>query len=135
MAEIEFDRCDQNQFVIFNGQKEHKDEEIIKSQDYIEQHFAEKISIEHLANQASTSTRNFIRRFKKATHNTPVEYVQRVRIEAAKKTLESTTMTIHQVMYSIGYNDDKTFRRIFKRYAGLTPLEYRNKYNREMALI
>ena len=95
----------------------------------------EKISIEFLAEQAATSTRNFVRRFKKATHNTPIEYIQRVRIEAAKKNLESTTMNIHQVMYSIGYNDDKTFRNLFKRYAGLTPLEYRNKYNREMAII
>jgi hypothetical protein len=57
-----------------------------------------------------------------------------VRIEAAKKQLESTPLSIHQVMFSSGYNDDKTFRMIFKRYTGLTPLEYRKKYNREMAL-
>lgn len=134
VAEIEFDRVDQNQFVIFNGQKDHTDEEILKTQDYIEAHHNEKISIESLAEQVSTSTRNFVRRFKKATKNTPIEYIQRVRIEAAKKKLESTTMTVLQVMVDSGYNDDKTFRTLFKRYAGLTPLEYRNKYNREMAL-
>lgn len=134
MSEIEFDRIDQNQFIIFNGQKDHADKEIVAIQEYIEEHYAEKISVESLADRIATSSRNFVRRFKKATANTPIEYIQRVRIESAKKKLESTTMTILQVMVSSGYNDDKTFRTLFKRYAGLTPLEYRNKYNREMAL-
>jgi len=71
---------------------------------------------------------------KKATNNTPLEYIQRVRIEAAKKRLESSTLNVQQVMYETGYNDDKSFRNIFKKYCGLTPIEYRKKYNREMAL-
>lgn len=133
VSEIDFDRLDQNQFVIFNGQKDHSDEEIKEVQDHIEKHYAEKLSVEVLAQQVATSGRNFVRRFKKATHNTPIEYIQRVRIEAAKKNLESTTMNIHEVMFASGYSDDKTFRTLFKRYAGLTPIEYRNKYNREMA--
>ncbi len=133
VSEIEFDRVDQNQFIIFNGQKDHVDEDVKKAQNYIEAHFSEKISVEELADQAITSTRNFVRRFKKATKNTPIEYIQRVRIENAKKKLESSTMNVLQVMLDSGYNDDKTFRTIFKRYAGLTPLEYRKKYNREMA--
>lgn len=135
MSEIEFDRMDQNQFIVFSGQKDHSDKEIMEVQEYIEMNYEKKISVEELANQATTSNRNFIRRFKKATNNTPIEYIQRVRIEAAKKKLESTIMSIHEVMYSSGYNDDKTFRNLFKRYSGLTPLEYRNKYNREMAII
>ena len=133
VAEIEFDRMDQNQFVMFNGQKDHLDEEMKSAQEYIEQHFSEKISVEDLADKAATSSRNFVRRFKKATKNTPIEYIQRVRIENAKKKLESSTMNVLQVMLDSGYHDDKTFRTIFKRYAGLTPLEYRKKYNREMA--
>ncbi len=133
VAEVDFDRVDQNQFVIFNGQKDHTDNEIKSAQDYIETHYHEKISVEALAESALTSSRNFIRRFKKATHNTPIEYIQRVRVEAAKKKLETSTMNIHEVMYASGYQDDKAFRTIFKRYAGLTPLEYRNRYNREMA--
>jgi len=134
VAEIEFDRLDQNQFVIFNGQKDHSDEGVKEAQAYIEAHYGEKISVEQLAERAATSARNFIRRFKKATHNTPLEYIQRVRIEVAKKQLEATPLSIHEVMYNTGYQDDKTFRTLFKRYAGLTPLEYRHKYNREMAL-
>ena len=133
VSEIDFDRIDQNQFVVFNGQKGHFDEDVLRIQDYIEEHYPEKISIESLAEMAATSSRNLVRRFKKATKNTPIEYIQRVRIESAKKNLESTTMNVHEVMYKSGYNDDKAFRTIFKRYAGLTPLEYRNKYNREMA--
>ena len=135
VAEIDFDRNDQNQFIIFKGQKDHSDKEIIETQEYIESHFMEKISIDQLANLISNSSRNFVRRFKKATKNTPKEYIQRVRIEAAKKQLESTTLNVGEVMFNSGYNDDKTFRTLFKRYAGLTPLEYRNKYNREMAMI
>ena len=58
----------------------------------------------------------------------------RVRIESAKKKLESTTMNIMEVMYDSGYNDDKAFRNVFRKFSGLTPLEYQKKYNREMAL-
>jgi len=79
------------------------------------------------------SSRNFLRRFKKATSNTPLEYIQRVKIEAAKKRLESSNFNIQEVMYGIGYNDEKAFRNTFRKYTGLSPLEYRNKYNREMA--
>lgn len=80
------------------------------------------------------NSRSFLRRFKKATSNTPLEYIQRVRIEAAKQRLESTTQTILEIMYSIGYNDDKAFRTTFKKYTGLTPKAYQMKYNREMAI-
>ena len=134
VAEIEIDRFDQNQFMIFQGQKEHSDAAIGKVQEYIEKHYAENLSVEKLAGRAAISQRNFVRRFKRATNNTPIEYIQRVRIEAAKKMLESTTTTVQQTMYESGYQDDKSFRTIFKRYSGLTPLEYRKKYNREMAL-
>ena len=135
MSEIEFDRLDQNQFAIFNGQKEHSDDEIMQVQEYIEDHYAEKLSVEALASRAAISNRNFVRRFKKATHNTPIEYIQRVRIEAAKKVLESSTSGVHQAMYDSGYQDDKTFRNLFKKYTGITPIEYRKKYNREMAFV
>ena len=135
VSEIEFDRVNQNQFIVFNGQKEHADADIKGIQEYMEKHYASRISVEDLAEKIATSSRNFVRRFKKATHNTPIEYIQRLRVENAKKKLESTTMSIMQVMVNSGYNDDKTFRTLFKRYTGLTPLEYRNKYNREMAFV
>ena len=101
---------------------------------YIEGHFAEKISIEELADQFALSRRSFIRRFKKATSNTPLEYIQRVKVEAAKKQLESSTENINEVMYQVGYADSKSFRQLFKKITGLSPLAYRNKYNRHLAV-
>ena len=76
------------------------------------------------------SSRNFVRRFKKATQNTPLEYIQRVKIEAAKRSLESTQQNINEVMYQVGYADQKAFRTVFKKYVGLSPVAYKTKYNR-----
>jgi len=134
VMEIEIDRDSQSPFVIFSGQKEHQDEPIKKAQIYIERNVGTKISVDQLSEMFSISRRNFERRFKKATSNTPVEYLQRVKIEAAKKTLESGRENVNEVMYSVGYSDHKAFRNIFKKITGLSPLEYRNKYNREMAV-
>ncbi len=134
MFEIDFDRDNQYQFVIFSGQKEHADEPIKKAQLYIENNFGDKIRVDELARMFAISQRNFVRRFKKATENTPLEYIQRVKIEAAKKFLESSTNNISETMFTVGYNDSKAFRTIFKKYTGLTPASYRNKYNREMAM-
>jgi len=133
VSEIEFDRMDQSQFIIFSGQKGHDDDSIKQAQLYIENNFEEKLHIDDIASMVKISGRNFLRRFKKATSNTPLEYIQRVKIEAAKKRLESSTLNIQEVMYGIGYNDEKAFRNMFRKYTGLSPLEYRNKYNREMA--
>ena len=78
------------------------------------------------------SRRNLERRFKKATSNTTVEYIQRVKIEVAKMSLESSRENVNEVMYKVGYNDSKAFRTTFKKITGLSPLQYRSKYNREM---
>lgn len=134
ISEIEFDRISQNKFIIFSGQKDHQDQPIKQAQQYIEQHFEEKININQLAARVHLNSRSFLRRFKKATSNTPIEYIQRVKIEAAKKRLESSTETVSQVMYSLGYNDEKAFRTVFKKHAGLSPNQYRTKFNREMAI-
>jgi transcriptional regulator GlxA family with amidase domain len=134
VSEIDFDRDDQSPFMIFNGQKDHHDESIRKAQIYVEEHFTEKINLDRVAEMFMMSKRTFLRRFKKATSNTPLEYIQRVKTEAAKKKLESSTMNIHEVMYLVGYKDEKAFRNIFRKYTGLSPLDYRKKYNREMAM-
>ncbi len=128
--EIEIDRIDQNQFAIFQGQKDHSDQAIREAQNYIEQNVREKISVEWLAQRYAISSRNFVRRFKKATQNTPLEYIQRVKIEAAKRSLESTPQNVNEVMYQVGYMDQKSFRTVFKKYVGLSPVAYKSKYNR-----
>jgi len=133
VSEIDFDRFEQSQFMIFNGQKQHSDEGIKKAQLYIESNYERKLTLDEIVGVVNMNVRSFLRRFKKATSNTPLEYIQRVKIEAAKKRLESTTETILEVMYAIGYIDDKAFRNTFRKYAGLSPSDYRSKYNREMA--
>ena len=128
---IDIDRNNQSAFAIFNGQKDHQDETIYKAQEFIETNYTERISVERLTDMLALSRRSFERRFKKATRNTVVEYMQRVRIEAAKRDFETSRKNILEVMYEVGYSDTKAFRSVFKRFTGLTPLEYRNKYNRE----
>ncbi|RKE57591.1 GlxA family transcriptional regulator [Sphingobacterium detergens] len=125
---LDISRDSQSQFAIFRGQRNHEDLDIQKAQDYIELKYEEKITVEDLANFVNIGRRTFERRFKEATNNTPVEYIQRVRIEAAKKFFEASRKNVSQVMYDVGYTDTKAFRDIFKKITGLTPIEYRNKF-------
>lgn len=127
---IELDRQNQLSFVIFQGQKEHEDVEIKQAQEFIEKNYQEKITVDELTSKFSLGRRNFERRFKKATSNTVVEYIQRVKIEAAKMSLESSRENVNEVMYKVGYTDNKAFRNTFKKITGLSPLQYKTKYNR-----
>lgn len=128
---IEIDRDNQLSFTIFQGQKEHDDEQIRIAQEFIEKHYQEKITVEQLVSMLPLSRRNFERRFKKATSNTVVEYIQRVKIEAAKKGLETSRKNVNELMYDVGYSDTKAFRTVFKKITGKSPIDYRNKYHRE----
>ncbi|WP_136667858.1 GlxA family transcriptional regulator [Flavobacterium sp. H122] len=127
---IDIDRDSQAAFAMFNGQKNHPDEAIKLAQDYIDKNIQEKITIEELADLTSLGRRSFERRFKQATNNTVLEYINRVKIEFAKRSFESSRKNINEVMYEVGYTDTKAFRSIFKKITGLTPVEYRNKYNK-----
>ena len=127
--EIEIDRFSQASFIMFRGQKEHEDEPVKKAQEFIEQNFQNKLTVEQLADMFSIGRRSLERRFKKATNNTVVEYIQRVKIEAAKKSFETSSKNVNEVMYDVGYSDTKAFRTTFKKISGLSPIEYRNKYN------
>ena len=106
-------------------------EDILKAQDFIEKNYKEKITVDQLAEMLAIGRRSFERRFKKATNNTVVEYIQRVKVEAAKRSFESSRKNINEVMFNVGYTDTKAFRTIFKKITGLTPIEYRNKYNKQ----
>ncbi len=129
---IDLDRKDQSPFVIFNGQKNHEDDAVLKAQEMIERHYAAKLTVDQIATKVNVSRRTFERRFKKATNSTIIEYIQRVKIEATKKQLEVGRKSIQEVMYDVGYTDVKTFRDIFKRVTGMTPNDYRNKYNTKL---
>ncbi len=128
--QVELDRQSQSEFIIFKGQKLHGDEMIKEAQSYIENNPTEKISVEQLSSRFAIARRHFDRRFIKATGNTPLEYLQRVKIESAKRAFETTRKTINEVMYEVGYSDVKGFRGVFRKITGMSPLEYRGKYNK-----
>ncbi len=120
--------------MMFHGQKDHEDEEIKKAQEFIEANYQDRISVDQLADLCTVGRRSFERRFKKATNNTVAEYIQRVKVEAAKRSFENSRKNINEVMYDVGYTDTKAFRTIFKKITGLTPIEYRNKYNKQVVM-
>ena len=134
LFQIDFDRTSQSPFAIFQPQKNHDDELIGRAQNYLEENLSEKISFEKLASRLAVSRRNFDRRFIKATGSTPVEYMQRVKMEAAKSSLEKGRKSIFEIMDDVGYSDERAFRDVFKRITGLSPSDYKAKYNKESAL-
>lgn len=135
LFQIDLDRNSQSPFTIFKGQKDHEDEPIRKAQEFIENNFQEKITVDQLASMLAVGRRNLERRFKKATSNTVAEYIQRVKIEAAKMSLETSRENVNEVMYKVGYTDTKAFRTIFKKITGLSPVQYRDKYNKVAELV
>ncbi len=126
---IDIDKGNQSTFSMFNGQKNHKDPLILKVQDYIETNFESRLTVDDLATCHSTLRRTLERRFKRATGNSINEYLQRVRVEAAKNQLEQGNKTISEVMFGVGYNDGKAFRDVFKKHCGISPFEYRQKFD------
>lgn len=128
---IDIDRESQSAFAMFQGQRNHQDKVIKQVQDFIENNINEKITIDELADMVSLGRRSFERRFRTATKNSVLEYINRVKIESAKRSFECSRKNINEVMFDVGYTDTKAFRTIFKKITGLNPLEYRNKYNKQ----
>jgi transcriptional regulator GlxA family with amidase domain len=127
---VDMGRVSQAPFMMFAAQKDHGDEVILKAQLYIENHFQERITIDELADITALSRRSFERRFKDATRNPALTYIQRVKIEAAKRKFEASKKNISEVMFDVGYTDSKAFRSVFKKLTGLTPAAYRDKYQK-----
>jgi transcriptional regulator GlxA family with amidase domain len=128
LFQVDIERSSQSPFIIFSGQKEHNDEVILNVQDFIENNFNSKITVDELSEKFGLGRRTFERRFKAATYNSIIEYIQRVKIEAAKKQLEIGRKTIYEVMYDVGYSDTKAFREVFRKVTGMSPVNYRNRY-------
>ncbi len=131
MFEIEINRQDQAPYIIFAGQKNHKDLSVMKVQNYLEKNYTKKITLDEMSTYAGVGRRSLERRFKKATYNTVSEYLQRIKVEAAKKGIETSRKNISDIMVEVGYSDVKAFRDVFKKYTGLTPVDYRTKYYKE----
>lgn len=130
--QIDISRQAQSEFIIFSNQKSHNDEVVKDAQEFIENNVGEKISVDTICDTFAVARRNFDRRFLKATGNTPLEYIQRVKIEAAKRNLELSRKTINEIMYEVGYSDTKAFREVFRKFTGLSPNDYKRKYSLEV---
>ena len=115
-------------FKVFNPPTDHGDAAVLTAQRWIAEHAQVANPIEKMADRAGLSTRTLARRFKQATGQSPVAYVQRVRIELAKRSLETGGEPIEEISWAVGYEDSASFRRLFKRLTGLTPGEYRHRF-------
>lgn len=128
MFEIDIERKSQNAFAIFIGQKAHGDEKVLKAQELIERNPTASFSVDQVCEQIGVGRRTFERHFKKSTGNSIVEYVQRVKVEFAKQLLEKGEKTVNEIIYETGYNDIDAFRKVFRKFTDLSPVDYRKRY-------
>jgi len=126
---LDMGRHSQAMFSIFKGQRDHDDEPVQAVQNLIEKHYRDKLSVQQLADDINLGRRTFERRFRTATGSTVGEYQQRVRTEVAKHLLENGRRNVNEVMHEVGYSDAKAFREVFRKHTGLSPIEYRKRYN------
>ncbi len=131
---IDMNREQQTYFSTFQPVQHHKDELVKMMQRSIENNFNKVDTIEQLLTEIPASRRNLVRRFKAATGCTPIEYLQKTRIEAAKRLLEQTDQSVLEVTLQAGYNDLKAFRQLFRKNTGMTPTAYREKFYRKKVI-
>ncbi|MBP2543260.1 GlxA family transcriptional regulator [Acinetobacter guillouiae] len=129
---IDYRRESQLSYSVMRISKRHHDELVQQIQQWLDLNFSEQISIETLARNFNVTLRTLIRRFKAALDLPPNSYIQMIRIEAAQKRLEETDQSIDLIMQSVGYLDPSSFRRLFRKKTGLTPLEYRCRFSRRV---
>jgi transcriptional regulator GlxA family with amidase domain len=125
---IDMDRPSQRPFKIHSFSVTHGEQAIARIQEFLAEHFHEGLPVEDMAKRAGMSVRNFSRRFKAATGEKLSRYVQLLRLERAKHFLENTDSSASEIMERVGYSDERSFRRVFKRHTGLAPRDYRNKF-------
>jgi len=125
---IDMDRVNQLYFSTFQPIRHHNDDIVASAQEKIENNYQDVATIEEMIKDIPSSRRNIVRRFKQVIGITPIEYLQQTRIEAAKKLLEQTAQQMTEVIYNSGYNDPKAFRKVFRKSVGMTPTQYRDKF-------
>lgn len=126
-------RCEQSVYVMWSMPKSHGDADILRVQNWLEEHYDQPLSIDELAPRFGFGVRNFMRRFKEATGYTPLAYLQTLRIEKAKHLLEATRMSLDSITFKVGYEDSNSFRRLFQQRVGLLPAAYRKKFQPQAA--
>jgi transcriptional regulator GlxA family with amidase domain len=126
----DFSRTSQTPYIVFQPKKDHGDTSVLAIQKQMEKSYNQAFDAERIARRSGMSRRTFERRFKSATGDTPLAYLQRTRVEAAKQMLESGLQTCDEVAYQVGYEDSGFFRKLFIKYTGLRPSDYRLKFRR-----
>jgi transcriptional regulator GlxA family with amidase domain len=116
-------------YMVFEGKRDHGDGEIQSAQDWVSTHVAVASPVEEMIKRSKLAERTFKRRFANATGLTPLAYVQRLRIEDAKRRLERTDASVDEISWRVGYEDPAFFRRLFKRVTGLAPGAYRRRFS------
>lgn len=117
---------------ILSFQKKHNDEAVRNSQQWLEDHFSQAVDMNAVARMHGMSLRTFERRFKKATGDTPLVYLQRTRVEEAKKMMERGIVQFDEISYRMGYEDSNHFRQVFKKHTGLLPTEYQKYFRQKL---
>jgi transcriptional regulator GlxA family with amidase domain len=115
-------------YIVFEGKRDHGDAEIEGAQRWVSRHFAVANPVDEMIKRSKLAERTFKRRFTKATGLAPIAYVQRLRIEDAKRRLERTDEPVDEISWRVGYEDAAFFRRLFKRTTGLAPGAYRKRF-------
>ena len=121
-------RSEQSSYVLWSMPKSHGDADILRVQNWLDEHFGQPLLIDELAGRFGFGVRNFKRRFKEATGYTPLAYLQTLRLEKAKQLLETTRMSLDSITFAVGYEDSNSFRRLFQQRVGLLPAAYRKKF-------
>jgi transcriptional regulator GlxA family with amidase domain len=115
-------------YIVFEGRSDHGDSDIQGAQQWLRDHFSVANPVEAMIKRSKLAERTFKRRFASATGLTPIAYVQRLRIEDAKRRLERTDAPVDEISWRVGYEDAAFFRRLFKRTTGLAPGAYRKRF-------
>lgn len=119
----------QRYYSAFAPRLSHGDDAILAIQHWLEETGAKYISLADMAQRANMEERTFLRRFRKATGMTTTDYTQRLKMGRARKMLQTTATPIDTVAWDVGYNDSGAFRKVFTRIVGLTPSDYRRRFN------
>jgi transcriptional regulator GlxA family with amidase domain len=125
---IETSRAWQAGFAIVPLKTDHSDDSISSAQEWLHQNFHQTFPLEAPARRVGMSLRNFVRRFKHATGDSPLIYLQKLRVAAAKRLLESDHRTMHEISGAVGYQDPAYFRSLFQRHTGVSPSAYRRRF-------
>ncbi len=120
-------------FMIFDPPRNHGDAVIEAAQAWLDTHASVAFPVREMASRSGLSERGFSRRFQVATGHAPLDYVQRLRVEQAKRRLERTDEPVEQVAWTVGYEDPSAFRRLFQRIAGINPGQYRRQFAQPVA--